>query len=111
MWPGYVRRVTSLTAAGGQEREPCLDFRNGECVSTRRWSFSGPLLTGKVGNESLLGVRAEEYVVKRANSCQIIGEQPSSIPSGCVSCFQDLLEKKLFSLFILGGAAQIIFPT
>lgn len=25
-----------LTAAGGQGREPCLGFRNGECVSTRR---------------------------------------------------------------------------
>lgn len=45
-----------LTAAGGQGREPCLGFRNGECVSTRIWSFSGPLLTGKVGNESLLGL-------------------------------------------------------
>jgi len=64
MWPGYVRRVTSLTAAGGQERESCLGFRNGECVSTRRWFFSGPLLRGKVGNESLLGVRAKEHDVK-----------------------------------------------
>jgi len=77
--------VTSLTAAGGQEIEPSLGFRNGECVSTRRLSFSGPLLRGKVGNESLLRVRAKEYDVKRGNSCQIIGEQPSSIPSGCVS--------------------------
>jgi hypothetical protein len=63
-----------------------------------------------VGNESLLRVRAKEYDVKRGNSCQIVGEQPSSIPSVCVSGFLDLLEKKLFSLFILGGAAQIIFP-
>jgi len=70
MWPGYVRRVTSLTANGGQGREPCLGFRNGECVSTRRWSSSGPLLSGKVGNDSLLGseprniMSREETVVK-----------------------------------------------
>jgi hypothetical protein len=70
MWPGYVRRVTSLTASGGWGRESCLGFRNGECVNTRRWSFAGPLLAGKVGNESLLGseprnmMSREETVVK-----------------------------------------------
>jgi hypothetical protein len=77
MWPGYIRRVTSLTATDGQGREPFLGFRNGECVSTRRLSFSGPLHAGKVGNESLLGseprnmMPREETVVK-------LGEQPYS---------------------------------
>jgi hypothetical protein len=62
--------VTSVTSAGGQGREVCLGFMNGEFVSTRRWSFSGPLLTGRVANESLLGseprnmMSREETVVK-----------------------------------------------
>jgi len=54
----------------------------------KKMVFSGPLLTGKVGNESLLGVRAKEYVVKRGNSCQIIGELLQDVYTAFRTCLK-----------------------
>lgn len=44
--------VARLCKKEDREGNPVWVSRNGECVSTRRWFFSGSQLTGKVGNES-----------------------------------------------------------